>query len=150
MNETEIIHCDSLAHAYIHAVIIPRLAAVADANNRCQNITKKQDIVLSLVDAYRNISECCIHLFVSLSLSLSLSLFLFLFLSYTHARMHTRAHTHINKMTTLNISLNFASSVVSVDLLTDFILPGLESLKLDAERVAQDKLVWHSFVTDSI
>ena len=44
------------------AVIIPRLAEVAEANNSCQNLTKKQDIALSLVDAYRNISECCILL----------------------------------------------------------------------------------------
>ena len=44
------------------AVIIPRLAEVAEANSSCRNLTKKQDIALSLVDAYRNISECCILL----------------------------------------------------------------------------------------
>ena len=54
------VHVQEFTSLSLNAVIIPRLAEVAEANNSCRNHTKKQDIALSLVDAYRNISECCI------------------------------------------------------------------------------------------
>ena len=41
-----------------HAVIIPRLARIAMANNTSRNITKRKDVVAALLDAYKNISEC--------------------------------------------------------------------------------------------
>ena len=41
-------------------VIIARLAEVAVENSKADNLTKKKDIALALLEAYRNISECCI------------------------------------------------------------------------------------------
>ena len=41
-------------------VIIPKLADVATMNNISQNTTKRKDIALTLLDAFSNMSECCI------------------------------------------------------------------------------------------
>jgi len=37
-----------------------RLAEVATENSKTDNLTKRKDIALALLEAYRNISECCI------------------------------------------------------------------------------------------
>lgn len=44
------------------SVIIMRLAEVAIENSKADNLTKRKDIALALLEAYRNISECCILL----------------------------------------------------------------------------------------
>ena len=42
------------------AVIIPRLARVTAENRETDNVTRKRDVSLALLEAYRNIAECCI------------------------------------------------------------------------------------------
>ena len=44
------------------SVIILRLAEVAIETSKADNLTKRKDIALALLEAYRNISECCILL----------------------------------------------------------------------------------------
>ena len=61
--------------------------------------------------------------------------------THTHTHTHTQFCRAVNKFICHQLSLTGLLSVVSVELLTDFILPGLESLKRDVEQVAQDKLV---------
>ena len=51
---------ESLAVALHVAVILPRLAAMASANNQMANETKKADIARQLFDAYSAMSCCCI------------------------------------------------------------------------------------------
>lgn len=84
-------HCSSNPYLLLsfHAVIVPRLARIAMANNTSGNITKRRDVVAALLDAYKNISEC----------------------------------------------------FMSVELLTTFLLPGLECLKRDTEEIEHDKIV---------
>ena len=44
------------------SVILPRLAAMASANNHVVNDTKRTDIALQLFEAYSALSCCCILL----------------------------------------------------------------------------------------
>ena len=48
-------------YTHIHTDIIPRLKRIVfESIAAATNLTRKSDIALALLDAYTNISECCI------------------------------------------------------------------------------------------
>ena len=52
--------CVHMMYVCMFVVIIPKLSDVSAMNNISQNSTKREDIAITLLEAFSNMSECCI------------------------------------------------------------------------------------------
>ena len=108
-------------------VIIARLAEVAVENSKADNLTKKEDIALALLEAYRNISECCI-------------LFTWAACDVTWVACDVTWSSVEDRLVQFLVFLDYLP-VISTELLTTYMLPGLNSLLRDMETLDADKVV---------
>ena len=53
-------------HPSIYSVIIPLLAELSLQNNEAPNLTQRKDVAHMLLEAYRGVSGCCIHMYYEL------------------------------------------------------------------------------------